>query len=391
MRYLQSVATEKEKEKGEYNEMSKKYEYYDIKHLLKKYPNAHYYLAFGERSSGKTISSLLYALEENVKTGAQFAYIRRFGEDVKKSKMTELFAWIVESGKFAKIYKNEYIGITFQGGKFFPYTLDEKDKPVITEIPIGYAFDLNSMEHYKSISFPNINTIIFDEFLSRKGYLVNEFILFTNTISTIVRQRDDIKILMLGNTVNKYCPYFAEMGLSHVKNQQQGTIDVYKYGASGLEVVVEYCKQSEVGKKSDVYFAFDNPELQMITKGAWEIAIYPHMDTKYKPKDIIAQFFIDFDKEILHGELIATGQCKPFIFLHPKTTPIKDEDKDIIYGQEPSTKRNIMVGIHNQKDNLSRYINRCIAENRIFYATNETGEIFRNYIMWFNNYSIRNM
>ena len=34
----------------------------------------------------------------------------------------------------------------------------------------------------------------------------------------------------------------------------------------------------------DVYFAFNNPKLQMITSGAWEMAIYPHNKVKYKPK-----------------------------------------------------------------------------------------------------------
>ena len=70
--------------------MAKRFKYYDIKHLLKDYPNAHYYVVFGERSNGKTYSALSYALERYVKNGEQFAYVRRFGEDIRKKNLSNL-------------------------------------------------------------------------------------------------------------------------------------------------------------------------------------------------------------------------------------------------------------------------------------------------------------
>ena len=42
---------------------------------------------------------------------------------------------------------------------------------------------------------------------------------FMNVLSTIIRDRENIKIFMLGNTVNKYCPYFDEMGLTFHKSR----------------------------------------------------------------------------------------------------------------------------------------------------------------------------
>ena len=79
-----------------------------------------------------------------------------------------------------------------------------------------------------------------------------------------------------------------------------------------------------------------------------------------------------------------------FTFIHRKTTPIQDDCNDIIYSQSPSQKRNIMVGF-THKDKVSAFIRSCIKESRIFYSENEVGEIFRNYVIWFNNYSIKNM
>ena len=368
-----------------------KFKYYDIHELVNQYPNAYYYLVIGERSNGKTYSALTYALERYFKYGEQFAYIRRWGEDIKKKQLSNLFSGHIENGLVDKLSEGGWSGVDYTGSKFrLVRAKNEQGEAEYSEDPIGFAFDLNSMEHYKSISFPKITTVIFDEFLSRQAYLPNEFLLFTNALSTIVRLRTNVKIFMLGNTVNKYCPYFAEMGLTHVKEQKQGTIDQYHYADTDLEVVVEYCESSHKrgGKSSDVYFAFDNPQLQMITKGSWEIAIYPHLPDRYKPKEIVAQFFVDFDNELLHGNIIAKDNMAPFVFLHRKTTEIKS-DTDIVYGQRPDANPYHRVGIRPYKDKISQFIKKCFMENRIFYSENEVGEIFRNYLLWADNENIK--
>lgn len=367
----------------------RKPKYYDISHLVRDYPEAYYYMAFGERSNGKTYSALDYALSNYFKNGEQFAYIRRFGQDIKKKNLQTLLSAHVENGRIEKLSGGTFSLVDYTGGKFVAYSFDENSgKSKMDKEPMGFSFDLNAMEHHKSTSYPKVTTIIFDEFLSRQGYLANEFVLFMNTLSTIIRDRENVKIFMIGNTVNRYCPYFQEMGLTHIKDQKPGTVDLYTYADTGLSVVVEYCDpmSKRGGKKSDVYFAFDNPQLKMITSGAWEIAIYPHLPKKYKPKDVVANFFISFDEELLHGELIVT-EDDYYIFMHPKTTSIKDEDSDIVYTNQPTGKWNYKVGIGNQRDRLSLSIVRIIKENRVFYSDNETGEIMRNYIMWSTQYS----
>lgn len=367
----------------------KKEYYYDIAKTIKDYPKAKYVMAFGERSNGKTYSALHYALERYFKYGEQFAYIRRFGEDIRAKHMQELFTSIVKNGVIRELSGEIFQTVIFKSGKFTLISYDDDGEVLVKDQkPVGFTFDLNSMEHSKSMSFPDVTTIIFDEFMSRQGYLNNEFVLFMNILSTIIRDRDNVKILMLANTVNRFCPYFTEMGLSHVKDQKIGTVDVYNYADTGLSVVVEYCDpiSQRGGKKSDVYFAFDNPQLKMITSGSWEIAIYPHLEHKYRPKDVVANFFLDFDRNLLHGEIVITDSTY-FLFMHDKTTPIKDEDTDIVYTNVPNQKHNYRVGILNQRDSLSAFIARLIRENRVFYSNNEVGEVLRNYIMWSVNYA----
>lgn len=135
-----------------------------------------------------------------------------------------------------------------------------------------------------------------------------------------------------------------------------------------------------------MYFAFDNPRLKMITSGAWEIGMYPHLPERYLPKDVAHQFFIEFNNDILHGEIVIKMN-EYFLFIHRKTTPIKNKN-DFVYKTKHDGRWNTRVGIYSQKDSLSQLIVLFISENRVFYSDNESGEILRNYILWEKSYSV---
>lgn len=353
--------------------------YYSLKGILSK--EAYYNVIFGERSNGKTYAVLEYALELYIKNGSQLAIVRRWQDDFKGKRGATMFNAHVENGVVNKLTKGKWTGVTYYSSRWY---LSRKvdDKIEKDETPFAYGFSLSSQEHDKSTSYPLIKTILFDEFLSRQSPLPDEFILFMNTISTIVRQRDDVRIFMLGNTINQYSPYFNEMGLYQVKNMKQGTIDVYTYGDTKLKVAVEYCGESiKAKKKSDVYFAFNNPKLQMITKGGWELDIYPHLPEKYLPKDIIFTYFILFDREILQCEIISK-EDRLFTYIHRKTTPLKDEENDLIFSIDWSNRPNKRRNIRKPIDELGRKILKFYSDEKVFYQDNEVGEVVRNYLQW---------
>ena len=183
--------------------MARKFKFYSADHLLKDFPDAQYYVIYGERSNGKTYDALSRGLRNYAKTGDQFAYLRRWGEDIRTKNLSNLFSGHIENGFLKSTFGDEWNQIYYRSGKFYLERRDEDGNITRDETPCGYAFDLNGMEHYKSTSFPRVTSIIFDEFLSRNGYIPNEFVLFQNSLSTIIRQRDNVKIFMLGNTVNQ--------------------------------------------------------------------------------------------------------------------------------------------------------------------------------------------
>lgn len=354
--------------------------YYSLKNILAK--NAQYNMIFGERSNGKTYAVLKYALKRYVKTGEQLAIVRRWQDDYTGKRGATLFDALVNNNEISKMTGGEWTGIYYWGSRWYLCKYEE-GKRVQAETPFAYGFSISAMEHDKSTAYPNITTVCFDEFLTRTMYLPDEFVLFMNVLSTIIRDRVNVKIFMLGNTVNKYCPYFGEMGLTHIKQMQPGDIDVYRYGKSGLCVAVEYAAPSERGKDSDLYFAFDNPKLSMITGGAWEIDIYPHCPLKYKPSDVLFTYFIQFSGDVLQCEIVQTEESC-FTFIHRKTTPLKDFDSDIIYSPDFSPRPNYKRKITRPVTPLEKRIAAHYQTDKVFYQDNEVGEIVRNYLLWCN-------
>lgn len=356
--------------------MSQKF--YSLKRILSK--DAQYYMVIGERSNGKTFAALEYGLKHYLKTGGKMAIIRRFREDFLSNRGASMFSGIMAAGVLKKL-TDKYTVIHYWNRKWYLGNVDEKTGKIIydTQNPFAYSFSLTAAEHDKSSSYPDIETIIFDEFLSRKGYLNDEFVIFCNVLSTLIRHKDNVKIFMLANTVNQWSPYFTEMGLKNIDKMKQGSIDVYTYGNSGLKVAVEYCASIGESKASNIYFAFNNPRLQMIKTGAWELDLYPHLPYKYKPKDIMFSYFIKFEDTILQAEIIQI-ENNIFTYIHRKTTPIQDESMDVVFTLEHDPRPNFYYSLYTPVDEISRKIIKFFVTMKVFYQDNELGEIVNNYM-----------
>lgn len=338
----------------------------------------------GQRSNGKTYAVLKEMVENYGKNKKQSALIRRWKEDFRGKRGSVMFDSIVNNGLVERLTDGQWTGIYYYASRWYLCKWDDElNKRVTDDIPFCYGFSLSEMEHDKSTSYPDINIVMFDEAISRNGYITDEFVVFCNVLSTIIRQRDDVVIYMLGNTVNKFCPYFVEMGLNNVKNMQEGDLQVYSYGESKLHVAVQFTDSiSKEGKPSDVYFAFNNPKLQMITgRGqVWELDMYPHCPMKYERRDILFIYFISFNEELLQCEIVYKDNAM-FTYIHRKSTPIKDESKDIIFSFEDKPHPNWRKRINKPYDTVGNKILDFFKKDKVFYQDNEVGETVRNYIM----------
>lgn len=337
--------------------------YYSLNKILKN--KSQYNVIFGERSNGKTYACLKYALDKFFKNGDEFVYLRRWTDDVKAKRMQTLFT------PFKDYLEKKGGKVIFKSGTFYYVDLETEEETVM-----AYALSISEVEHMKSSSYENVTTVIFDEFLTRRVYLVNEFVSFMNVLSTIIRKRENVIIFMLGNTVNRYCPYFSEMGLKNIEHMKQGTIDLYKY-SSGMTVSVEYCSNLNKGKRGASYFAFDNPDLKMITEGKWELGIYPHVSWNLYSENIVYSFVISFNNKLFQGD-IYNDDNGIYIYIHEKTTDIKDGT--IVFSLESKPNKLYNVSVFTGGNKVLNLIKNLFLNNKVFYQNNTVGDTINNYL-----------
>ena len=352
-------------------------QFYNIDTILKEH--ADYNIIYGQRSNGKTFAALEYAVKRWVKYGEQAAYVRRFAEDMKDAAGASLTAGIVDAGVIQRETGGKYDRIYYYGRQWYLAKEDEKGKLVKANEPFLIGMALTRMEHDKGSSYPKITAVIFDEFISRNGELPGEFDLFLNVVSTIVRHRGNVKIFMLANTVRDESEYFDKMGIRGIiKKLKPGELRTIQTRA-GLKIAIEY-SDFQGKKESNKYFDFDSKTAGMITSGEWEIDSYPHAPGKHKKENIFYRFFIEYYDMILQVDMIR-NEGNEYILIHRKKGDIKKPKTDRIYTDSPTPARNKQYGLKPGIDRVTDYILKALKENRVFYTTDDIGEILRNYLM----------
>lgn len=360
----------------------KPFEYYKLDDILEK--NCRYNWIYGERSNGKTYAVKEYILDNYLKTGKQGGLIRRWDLDIRGASGAAIFSDIEINYGLENYGWN---GIIYKNRAYYLYKIDDKDKKILDNQPFCYAFALTQAEHYKSQSYPNIKTLLFDEAISRDGYLANEWECFQSVTATIIRLNDDIKIFMLGNTVSKDCPYFTEMYID-INNIHKGDIITIQYKGEDIpKVAVEYCNTGERngGKKSDIYFSFGESN-NMIINGDWETASYPHCPCEYKSKHIQFTYYIKWKEFIFECDIINVDD-KDFTFIH-EVNEIKNEKEELIFTNQSNPYINFRRNILNTYDKIGKIIVNYFTTDKVFYQNNTVGEYIRSYLMWCKNYDI---
>ena len=373
------MTTEENKIQVSKKKSAKTTQYYSLQNILS--CKAHYNVVFGERSNGKTFACLERGIKKAFTGKGTMAILRRWDTDISNFNCREMFAGINEGGFVPQWTNGVYQQIVYKNSCWYFAKVNSKKEVIPEKEPIAHAFALTEVEHYKSISFPNVSTIIFDEFIAMGAYLPDEFKIFTNMLSTIIRDRTGVEIFMCGNTVNRYCPYFKNMGLTHVKDQKPGEIHTYKFGEDGLKIAVEYTLPNVKGKKSDVYFAFDDPKVKMITNGEWELDVYPGLPESYNREQIVFTYFIVFDDEIFQCE-VKEGKYELFTYKHKKTTPIKKENEDLVYSTEYSNRPNYRRNLYRPISKTDKKLYEFFRKGKVFYQDNLCGDTVKNYMIW---------
>ena len=348
--------------------------------------DATYNLIYGERGNGKTFAICRLILQAYFDEDLPSAYIRRLDEMIKQGNLETLFSapehieYVKErSGGKWNFIKYQFHAFWLQKRDPISGVLLAKDTK-----PFCRTYALSTSETTKGADRGRVKYVFFDEFITRAFYLQNEIVLFESTLESIIRKRPGVKIFMVANTVNKHCPYFKNMGLTNVKKQQQGTIDQYLLGKSGTKIACEYTRESDAvaSEIAEQYYCFNNPQVEMIKNGAWEFDLYRLIPIGVGKETPELTFYIEFDDTITAGRLYIYKD-NPIICFAPKTTPIKDRENQIIYGEDiESTSPLHQQELARTPTRAQEVILELFKQHKTYFADNDTGENIQNWLKY---------
>ena len=150
-------------------------------------------IVLSNRGGGKTFHFTRWCIDDYKKSKKQAVWVRRYQTEIDE---------MILNGKFfdavREYYPNDELTIEGNLGK-------------INGEVFVYFIALSTSRQLKSNNYPFVNKIIFDEFIIDKGrvtYLKNEVEVFLDLYETVARTRDNVRAVLLANSITIVNPYF---------------------------------------------------------------------------------------------------------------------------------------------------------------------------------------
>lgn len=184
------------------------------------------------RGLGKTYGALKKCIKNFKKDGSQFMYVRRYKTELKNK------------DKFFDAVQKEFPKDDF---KVFGNNGYCNGKPMVHFVALSTSQDL------KSVPFPFVTTIIYDEFLTNskfKKYIPDEVEVMADLVETVNRFREvegskPVRIYFLANNISLVNPYFRFFNCIP-KNEKR--FNTYK---NGLIVIERFANEEFREKKHE--------------------------------------------------------------------------------------------------------------------------------------------
>ena len=206
-------------------------------------------IIMGQRSNGKTFQVIKKIVDAHHERGESGYYVRRWGDDLKAEEIENLFL------------KHD------PDIKYYRHTFRDDAGTVCGTVA------LTKSEHFKGVVVPpSCKYIFLDEMFPETREIYREFERWQSVVSTIVRDRDDVIIYMVGNTIRRTSTYFDHYGIDpkKLRKGEISLIEVKQRDGSIVKIAVEWCsKNYHVARNSNYYFV-DTAEENMIIDGDFE-------------------------------------------------------------------------------------------------------------------------
>jgi hypothetical protein len=185
-------------------------------------------IIYSGRKRGKSFDISAKILADCWYNKKELAYIRRYDRQLTGNQIEQYFAdkkdFIIDMTDGQANCVRYYRGLLYFCDKYL-----EDGKTVYKNIKTcGYGFSMNLAEQYKSLQYPDLYYMIFEEFLTNKQYVKNEPNELLNLISTLRRFKEDFHVFMISNTISRINPYSQDWSLTRMSRQKAGEEHFYK-------------------------------------------------------------------------------------------------------------------------------------------------------------------
>ena len=341
--------------------MAKK-KFYSIKNLLS--TDAQYMMLLGKRSNGKSYQVKHQVIEDFLKDGTMFIYLRRWQRDIKASAVEYYFNDV----NVSKVTNGEGEGIRAWQSKIYLYRMNDKGKR--EQKIMGMYCALNEAERYKSWAFTGFGNIIYEEFITDQTYLTDEPTRLQQFVSTVFRLGKG-RVYLVGNTLSRVCPYFHEWSLEGTLKQKQGTIEIYHYHdfeGDVVDIAVENCENT--ANKNTMFFGQAGKQ---IVSGEWDVKAMPHLPKPINEYEMVYEVMIVYQAfKFVMQLLVDENTGGRIIYVYPFTGHRKIHR---IITDEFSDKPNITSCLI-KKRRPEMIMIECLSINKVCYSDNLTGTDF---------------
>lgn len=333
-----------------------------------------YLLLLGERSNGKSYGSKSLIVSKCYQMGTEFIYLRRYDLDTKDSLCVSYFGDVpVEA-----ITDGEYSCIDVYRKGIYLANVNEESGKIERGQKIGYCHALSASEHYKSLAFPKVEWIIYEEIVSQDGrYLYNEPNKLQQYISTIYRNHKG-KVIMIGNTISRICPYYREWGL-RVARQKLGSVDEYIFrNDNGDDTILNVYLTDSLNYNSGMFFGLS---ANNITKGAYEVEQQPHLPKGINHYKIIYMIVIEYNEfKFLAKFLQDKENSGVFWYIEPKTSEIKEGTR--VVSNQFSSNPLYTSSLREYLSPNEKRVLDMFRKGKVCYSDNLTGTEFNTIIQY---------
>lgn len=333
------------------------------KHVTKYKPQ--YATILGMRSNGKSSGVKSFCMEEFVKNKDKFVYMRRYSLDMKNF-MVERYFSNVAGFDVPTLTGIEGSYITVKNGELF--VSHKEGSKIVTDGAVGYCVALSDIEHYKSLNFPGVKYIIFEEFVTTEMYLPQEVTKLLNFVSTILRNNDGV-VFLVANTISNVNPYFREFQFTNIDRQKIGSVDIYQNGDTRCTVWLT-APLNQDRKSTKMFFGERG---KMINNGEWDRERKRRLEKQRKDYECVYTMVLSFGTKCFLMEFLV-DEGKHVWYITPKTTPIQKGSR--VISNELIEDDYTTIGFVALTDQ-ERVIFNLLKQGKIAYSDNLTGTEFK--------------